>query len=195
MPGDSAHPGGQAAAPTVDSVWAPPGSAAVAPGMVPPHPSAPPANGYQAPPIPSAPVPGPAPPQARRRWGVWAISGAAVLLGVSAVVMSVITASRPAPPPVTTTITAAAPTYSADDVAAAKKEACEASARTTAPINQAQQAFTATIGDRSSPEYRAALASWQTVLSVQTQYMRYHIPPATPKDITDATNDYIKSLI
>ena len=109
--------------------------------------------------------------------------------------MSVIAASRPAPPPVTTTITAAAPAYSADDVAAAKKEACEASARTTAPINQAQQAFTATIGDRSSPEYRAALASWQTVLAVETQYMRYHIPPATPKDITDATNDYIKSLI
>jgi hypothetical protein len=126
---------------------------------------------------------------------VWVISGAAVLLGVSAVVMSVITASRPAPPPITTTITAAAPAYSADDVAAAKKEACEASARATAPINQAQQAFTATVGDRSSPEYRAALASWQTVLAVETQYMRYHIPPATPKDITDATNDYIKSLI
>ena len=46
------------------------------------------------------------------------------------------------------------------------------------------------------PRYgRAALASWQTVLAVETQYMRYHIPPATPKDIIDATNDYIKSLI
>jgi hypothetical protein len=126
---------------------------------------------------------------------VWVISGAAVLLGVSAVVMSVITASRHAPPPVTTTITAPAPAYSADDVAAAKKEACEASARTTAPINQAQQAFSATVGDRTSPEYRAALASWQTVLAVETQYMRYHIPPATPQNIAGATNDYIKALI
>ena len=141
MPGDSAHRGGQAAAPTVDSVWAPPGSAAVAPAMAPPHPSAPPANGYQQAPLPPAPVAPPSPPQARRRWGVWVISGAAVLLGVSAVVMSVITATRPTPPPVTTTITAAAPTYSAGEIAAAKKEACEASARTTAPINQAQQGF------------------------------------------------------
>jgi hypothetical protein len=126
---------------------------------------------------------------------VWLISGAAVLLGVSAVVMSAITATRPAPPPVTTTITAAAPIYSAAEVAAAKKEACEASARTTAPINQAQKAFSAAVGDRNSPEYRAALASWQTVLAVETQYMRYHIPPATPQNIADATSDYIKALI
>src|SRR4029077_14717852 len=192
MPGDPAQRGGQAVTPTTDAVWAPPGRAAQ---VIPPQASASPANGYQPPPIPSAPVPTPAPRQARRRGGVWVISGAAVVLGGSAGVKSVIPGSRPAPPPITTTITAAAPAYSADDVAAAKKEACEASARATAPINQAQQAFTATVGDRSSPEYRAALASWQTVLAVETQYMRYHIPPETPQNIADATNDYIKALI
>src|SRR5689334_315273 len=111
MPGDPAQRGGQAAAPAVDSVWAPPGSAAVAPAMVSPHGPPQPANGYQPAPVPSAPITPPAPLQARRRWGVWLISGAAVLLGVSAVVMSVITAIRPAPPPVTRTTTAAAPTY------------------------------------------------------------------------------------
>jgi hypothetical protein len=123
------------------------------------------------------------------------MSGSAVLLGVAAVAMSAITVLRPAPPAVTTTETASAPAYSAEQIAAAKKEACEASATASTPINDAQRNFAATVGDRSSPEYKAALASWQTVLAVETQYMRYHIQPATPKDVANATSDYMQSLI
>jgi hypothetical protein len=123
------------------------------------------------------------------------MSGSAVLLGVAAVVMSAITVLRPAPPAVTTTETASAPAYSAEQIAAAKKEACEASATSATPINDAQKAFAATTADRSSLDYKAALANWQTVLAVETQYLRYHVPPATPKDVADGTNEYITSLI
>jgi hypothetical protein len=123
------------------------------------------------------------------------MSSMAVLLGIAAVLMSAITMSRPAPRSVTTTVTASAPSYGAEQIAAAKKEACEASATSAAPINDAQKAFAATTADRSSPNYKAALENWQTVLAVETQYLRYHLTLATPIDVADATNQYIGSLI
>nr|VTP02308.1 hypothetical protein BIN_B_04462 [Mycobacterium riyadhense] len=123
--------------------------------------------------------------------------GLALLLAIAAVVMSVIKWSAPAPVATTTTMTAApaGPAYTAQQVAAAKKEACDASALSDVPITTAQLNFVATVGERGSDRYRQMLSNLQTVVMVETEYVRSHVAPATPKDVADAINDDINALI
>ncbi|KMV22057.1 hypothetical protein ACT16_13080 [Mycobacterium heckeshornense] len=80
-------------------------------------------------------------------------------------------------------------------MAAAKKEACGASLSVDKPLGGVHRELKATLGDRGSPEYASALSTFQTVLMVETQYMRNHIPPATPADVTGATNEYVRAWI
>ena len=117
---------------------------------------------------------------------MWLMSIAAVVLGVAAVTMSVINLAKPTPPATTTTVTAAPPTYSPQEVAAAKEEACNASVTADGAITAAQRDFVATVGNRGSDEYETALSNWQTVLMVETQYMRLHVPAATPLEVAKA---------
>jgi hypothetical protein len=161
------------------------------PAVLPPPPS------YVPP--PQAPVP---PPVYRRRrpgWlAVWVTLSLALLLALSATVMSVMKLSQSTPAATTTTVTAPPPpprSYSPDQVAAAKKEACDASNTASASINAAQGNYLAASKDRQSPQYQPALANFQLVAMLETQYIQQHLPPATPKNMQDATNDYITNVI
>lgn len=148
---------------------------------------------------PQAAVP---PPVYRRRgpgWlGVWVMLSLALLLALSATVMSAMRLSQSTPAATTTTVTAPPPpppSYSPDQVAAAKKEACEASNVAAASILNSQKSFAVASRDRQSPQYGSALANFQLVVMVETQYMEQHVPSATPKAVADATNAYITALL
>lgn len=123
------------------------------------------------------------------------MAGAAALLAAAAVTISVIDLAKPVPPPTTTTVTAAPPAYRDDEVAVAKKEACTASQTVDNAVTSAQRAYVDTLPNRESPESKQALANFQTVMMVETEYLRAHTPPATPKDIAEAMNRYINALI
>ena len=121
---------------------------------------------------------------------------AAVVLAITAVVVSLIRWSAPTPVATTTTVTApTAPTFSAADVAAAKKEACAATKTADAPLTSSQHDFLATLGNRGSDEYKQALSNFQTVAMVEIEYMRAHLRPATPSEVTAAINTYLDSLV
>ena len=168
--------------PAADTAWARPSSTVTVGTGFTPSPAVTPPPTHQA-----------QPPGWRR--GVWIMIGAAVVLGIAAVAMSVITATRPTPPTVTTTVTTPAPSFSADQIAASKKETCSASLSVDAPLGGTQRELAAAQADRSAPAYASALSTFQTTLAVETQYMRIHITPSTPEDVSHPTHQYIDAWI
>jgi len=152
------------------------------------------------PPVPAPPVPAqPTIRRLHRGWAtVWIVITIALLLAAAAVVMSVVKLTAPAPMATTRTVMAPSPpsvAYSAEQVAAAKKEACDASGVASDSIRAAHGNFVGTVHDRQSPEYRQALGNFQLVTALETEYMRLHLPPATPKDVADATNQYVNAWL
>lgn len=185
--GQPSYPAATGGPPTSTSTVGVPTGAAV----LPPPPS------YVPP--PQAPAP---PPVYRRRgpgWlAVWVMLALALLLALSATVMSAmkLTASNPAA--TTTTVMAPPPppvSYSPEQVAAAKKEACDASDTADKSIIAAQKNFFDAARDRQSPQYHPALGNFQLVVILETQYIQQHLPPATPKNVLDATNEYVTAVI
>ncbi|WP_231991875.1 site-specific integrase [Mycobacterium ulcerans] len=90
----------------------------------------------------------------------------AVLMALTAVVMSTIKLTAPAPTATTTTVMAPPPpptSFSPDQLAAAKKEACHASESAATTINTAQEKYLIAARDRQSPTYGPALANFQLV--------------------------------
>jgi hypothetical protein len=142
--------------------------------------------------------PQPAPPNPRRRPGwitVWTMFTVALLLAATAVALSV--AELTTDTATTTTVAAAppAPTFSPDQVAAAKREACDASKTAATTVLNAQQSFAVASRDRLSPQYRPALGNFQLVVAIETKFMEQRLKAATPKAVTDATNDYINAFL
>ncbi|CQD24594.1 hypothetical protein BN1232_06279 [Mycobacterium lentiflavum] len=157
----------------------------------------PPPPSYLPPPQPL--VPPPAYPRRRPGWlAVSVMLALALLLALSATVMSAVKLSQSTPAATTTTITAPPPpppSYSPDQVAAAKKEACGASDTADQSMLAAQRNFFDAARDRQSPQYHPALGNFQLVAMLETQYMQQHLPPATPKNVLDAINNYITAVI
>lgn len=150
--------------------------------------------------LPPAHIPAPPPPYRGRRPGwlaVWVMLSLAVLLALSATVMSAFKLTASTPPATTTTVTAPPPppSYSTDQVAAAKKEACDASNAAAGPIANSQQNFAAAARDRQTPQYQPALANFQLVVMVETQYLQQHLTPAAPRPVQDAINGYISAVL
>lgn len=191
MNGDYPWRQGDPAAPAPNAAWAPagpPGTATLPPAA--PSAGPPPAP---APPPPARPQ---YPPVVRRpRRAVWVVSGLAVVLAIAAITMSAVKLAAPPPAPVTTTVVASPPAFSPDQVAAAKAEACKAVLTIDDPITSTELAFVATLPNRNSPESKTALSSFQTVVMVETEYLRNHTGPATPKEIADAASAYITALV
>jgi hypothetical protein len=181
---------GDPAAPDPGVAWAPAGPSGTA--TLPPIP---PSAGP--PPAPAAPPAWPQhPPAARRpRRAVWVVSGLAVLLAIASITISAVKLAAPPPAPVTRTVVASPPAFSPDQVAAAKAEACKAVMTIDDPITSTELAFVATLPNRDSPESKTALSSFQTVVMVETEYLRNHTGPATPKEISDAVTAYISALV
>ena len=148
---------------------------------------------------PQAPLPQPVYRRPRPGWlAVWVMLSLALLLALSATVMSAMKLSQSTPAATTTTVMAPPPpppSYSPDQVAAAKKEACDTSNTASTSLNTAQANYLSASKDRQSPQYQPALANFQLVAMLETQYVQQHLPPATPKDVVDATNDYVTNVI
>lgn len=186
--GQPSYPATPGNAPTpTGGVGAPTGAA-----VLPPPPNLPPTQTPALPPV----------YRRRRRqpgWlAVWTMLALAVLLALSATVMSAMKLTASTPTATTTTITAPPappPSYSPDQVAAAKKEACDASNAAAASINAAQANYLNAAKDRQSPQYQPALANFQLVAMLETQYIQQHLAPATPKNVGDASNEYITDVI
>lgn len=184
---------GQAFAPGPDAAWARPGATLTQPAAPAPQPPAAPPGSPQT-------APGPLPEADKRsgrggsRW-VLAMSAAACVLGIAAIVMTAINLTRPAPAATTTTVTAQPPNYSPDQIAAAKREACDASVSVDQPLGGVHRELMATLGNRVSPEHAGALSTFSTVLMIEIEYMRNHTPPATPADVQEATSHYIDAWI
>lgn len=120
----------------------------------------------------------------------------AILLSVAALALTVAkwaTRSDSATP-VTTTISPPSPTYSDAEIASAKKDACSANTVTGAALTQAQRDLAA-IPDRNSPEAKVALANFQMVVMVETEYLKTQVRPAAPQEVKSAVNDFIVALL
>jgi len=168
-------------------VWARPGTATLPPTLPPP-----PAPPHAAP----APfVDNPTAPSRRRAKLTAVLVAIALLLGIAAAVMSAIKLATPTPTATTTTMTAPPPTYSPQEIAAARKEACDANAVTDPPITNAVTDYVSSLSERGSDRYRQMLANVQTIVIVEVNYMRAHMPPATPRAVAEAMNDDINALI
>ena len=126
---------------------------------------------------------------------MWTVFTVALLLAATAVTLSVTKLTTNSTS--TTTVTAAPPppTFSSGQVAAAKKEACDASKTAASAILNAQQSFAVASRDRQSPQYRPALGNFQLVVALETDYMEQRLNAAAPKEVTDATNDYINAIL
>jgi len=181
------------------SVWARPGAdmqtrgaAAIAPGP----PAGVGAARMGAPPVPVLP-----PPTAQ--WGsvrggrsrlIWVILWGAALLSITAIVLTAMKWSSPAGQPVTPPATAAGPpAYTSEQIAAAKKDACDASMTTDAPITQAHNALWAT--RRDSPEWAAALANYQVVMLVETEYLKSMTRPEAPAAVRAAVSNAVDAQL
>ena len=193
---------------TVDSVtpdapgtaaWARPGAdtqagetTSIAPGQPAPVGAAPRAA------PPGVLLPPPGPPQGSAHGGrnrlIWVILSAAALLSIAAIGLTAVKWTSSPPPATTTTVTGGPPSYSQEQIAAAKKQACDANATTAPALSQAQRALAA-IPDRNSPEAQSALANFQMVVMVETEYLKSQTSPAAPEAVRSAVSNYVAALL
>ncbi|ORW32699.1 hypothetical protein AWC17_25165 [Mycobacterium nebraskense] len=124
---------------------------------------------------------------------MWGILAVAAIFAIAAIVLTAVKWMMP-PREVTTTVTAGPPAYTSDQIAAAKKQACDASMRIDDPITDADRALVA-IPDRSSPEAQAALANFQNVIMVETEYLKTQTTPAAPEAVRNAVKGYVDALL
>lgn len=173
------------------AAWARPAESSGSAGWVPgngnqrlPHTS----PGHEQPTASQSPVPS-------RKW-FRIVVALAVLFSIAALALSVTKwATGPgSSQPVTTTVSPPAPTYSDTEIALAKKNACSANTSAGDALTQAQRELAA-IPDRNSPEAKAALANFQTVVMVETEYLKTQIKPATPDEIKSAATEFISAIL
>lgn len=180
------------------SVWARTGAASSTIGY-------PVAEGHPTGPPPAAPVAGAMPPHPAADQGQrpahratnWLVTGLLVvasLLAVAAIVITEVRTRQSAAPDTTTTVQAGAPTYSQDQITQAKKDVCDANWSTGAALTDAHNALLAT-KDRTSPESMAALANYQTVVMVETEYLKSKTRPEAPEEIRKAVAEYTDALL
>ncbi|SLF48427.1 membrane protein [Mycobacteroides abscessus subsp. abscessus] len=122
--------------------------------------------------------------------GVWTVAGLAGLLSVAAITVSVVKLAEPSPPSTTVTATPSPTAFSQQDIAKAKAESCEASKSASRAIVSATNALNA-VSDRNSQEGQDALATAQTTILVELEYLELHTPPATPPEVANPTKEYI----
>ncbi|SIG14108.1 Uncharacterised protein [Mycobacteroides abscessus subsp. abscessus] len=122
-------------------------------------------------------------------WRYRLVVGAAAVLAVLALVLTII---RWAAPAVNTTITTAAPTYTEDRVAAAKKDACDAVDRTNDPLTRA--AKNAWAAPPATPESALAVTEFQKVALVEVGYLESRTRPETPEPVRGAVRAYTTAI-
>lgn len=152
------------------------------------------------PPAHTPPPPQPTPPVERARdsrRGGMALLAIALLLGCVAVVMSSIALMRdpaaapsnpqPAPPTV--------PSPTSAEIAAAKNAACSAWDDASKAMVIARQPFLDAPPDWTNPVTAAALGQAQSGILVQVEYLRQHLGPAVPPEVTAGINEFNRANI
>lgn len=120
-----------------------------------------------------------------------AVAFAALLVGGVALVRSSSGSLQSAP----VQPTAAAAAVSADQVEAAKREACTAWRAAAVAMNATRKAFIDSPARRDDPATAMALAAAQAQASAQIDYVRQHVPAATPHEVSAAISDYLDAVI
>src|SRR5689334_19678136 len=158
---------------------------------------------------PPTPVPPPAPPveharQPRRR-GLLLLACLTLAVAIAAAVMSGIALVRnPASAPANQSVPAhPSPSASAPataDVAAAKKATCDAWDAAARGMTTARQPFLdrtqpGTQWTWSDPAIAESLGQAQAGIMVQVEYLRQHIAPSTPAEITEPVTDFIRANV
>lgn len=137
----------------------------------------------------------PVAPKLPRRWGLafaaLAVSFAALVVGGTALVRTS-SGSLQSAPTQPTAVTAA---VSPDQVEAAKREACTAWRAAAVAMNATRKAFIDSPARRDDPATVTALAAAQAQAVAQVQYVRQHIPAATPHEVSVAISDYLDAVI
>jgi len=132
-------------------------------------------------------------PKPARRSGLalaaLAVAFAALLVDGAALVRSSSLQSTPAKP------TAATAAVRPDQIAAAKREACTAWRAAALAMNATRKAFIDSPVRRDDPATVMALAAAQAQAAVQVDYVRQHVPAATPHEVSAAISDYLDAVI
>ncbi|WP_195173718.1 hypothetical protein [Mycobacteroides abscessus] len=125
-------------------------------------------------------------------WRYRLVVGAASVLAVLALALTIIKWSTPRPD-VVTTVTASAPAYPDEQVAAAKKDACDAVDRTDGPMTDVHNVLWKTA--RGSAEEPGALAEFQRVTLIEVEYLKSKVRPEAPESVRTAIEKYIAAIL
>lgn len=125
---------------------------------------------------------------------ILALVALASVLAIAAIVVTEVRAGQHIETSTTTTVEAGPPTFSTDQIEQAKKDACEANVVTGAALTKAQRTLAA-IPDRTSSEAQAALANYQTVVMIESEYLKSKTRPETPEPIRKAVREYTDALL
>lgn len=128
-------------------------------------------------------------------WGYRLVVGVAAVLSITAIVLTAMKWSSPRPEPAAAPprAGAGAAAYTAEQIAAAKKDACDASTTTDTPITQVHNALWAT--KRDSPEWPVALANYQIVMLVETEYLKSKTRPEAPAAVRAAVANAVNAQL
>jgi len=134
-------------------------------------------------------------PSSTRRSGLalaaLAVAFAALLVGGVALVRSSSGSLQSAPAQPTSATAAVSP----DQIAAAKREACTAWRAAALAMNATRKAFIDSPARRDDPATVMALAAAQAQAAAQVDYVRQHVPAATPHEVSAAIIDYLDAVI
>lgn len=143
------------------------------------------------------PPPPPPPPREPTRRGARALPIAALAVAIAAAVMGGISLMRqPSQPDQAPAVSVpSAPAPASADVAAAKKEACGAWAAASDAMVAARRPFLAAPPNWEDPVTVNALVQAQAGILTQVEYLRQHVPPATPREVAKPIAEYIAANV
>lgn len=125
-------------------------------------------------------------------WKYRLVVGAAAVLAVLALALTIIKWSTPRPD-VVTTVTASAPAYPDEQVESAKKDACDAVDRTNGPMTDVHNVLWKTA--RGSAEEPGALAEFQRVTLIEVEYLKSKVRPEAPESVRTAIEKYTAAIL
>ncbi|WP_155947466.1 MULTISPECIES: hypothetical protein [unclassified Mycobacterium avium complex (MAC)] len=123
---------------------------------------------------------------------LWTMVVLGTIFSVVAITLSVVT--RLEPSTTATTVVPTASRYSESQIDEAKNAACQASLTIDEPLTAVQQALAA-FPDRTRPEAVDALARYQSVTIVETEYLKSQTRPATPEPVKAGIAKYVAALL
>lgn len=122
------------------------------------------------------------------------LSATAVLAVAAAIMAGIALAAVPGQEAeVASTVSPSSSAFTNEQVAAAKRDACDAGRQTDGPMTDAAQRLWDT--PKGSSEEPTALAAYQRVTLVETEYLKSRTRPEAPESVRSAVNTYIAALL